>query len=253
MSTPDRPLVIAHRGASAVAPEHTIAAFERALELGADGLQLDVHLSRDDQPVVMHDYTLERTTDGAGAVRALTVRELKRLDAGRWFGGAFEGQRLQTLQEVLERFRGRTRFWIELRGGSALYPGLEERVVGLLEVYDVVERSLVQSFDAEALRIMRSLSRDVRLGVLVAHRRFDPVVDLGPGLNAVCPSVAILEESERALIRAAGRDCHVWTVNEPVLVDRLVDWRADGIITDRPDLVRARLDARSPAGRPAGG
>jgi glycerophosphoryl diester phosphodiesterase len=253
MSPPDRPLVIAHRGASAVAPEHTIAAFERALELGADGLQLDVHLSRDDQPVVIHDYTLERTTDGAGAVRALTVRELKRLDVGRWFGGAFGGQRLQTLQEVLERFRDRTRFWIELRGGSTLYPGLEERVVGLLEVYDVLERSLLQSLDARALRIMRSLSRDVRLGVLVAHRRFDPMADLAPGLNAVCPSVAILEEAERAAIRGAGRECHVWTVNEPVLVDRLVDWRADGIVTDRPELVWGRLNARGRAARPGNG
>ena len=253
MSPPARPLVIAHRGASAVAPEHTIAAFERALELGADGLQLDVHLSRDDQPVVIHDYTLERTTDGAGAVRALTVRELKRLDAGHGFGGAFGGQRLQTLQEVLERFRDRTRFWIELRGGSALYPGLEERVVGLLEVYDVLERSLVQSFDADALRLVRSLSRDVRLGVLVAHRPFDPVGDLAPGLNAVCPSVAILEGSEHLAIRAAGRECHVWTVNEPALVDRLVEWRADGIVTDRPELVRARLDARGSATRPADG
>ncbi|HKZ05967.1 MAG TPA: glycerophosphodiester phosphodiesterase family protein [Methylomirabilota bacterium] len=253
MSPPHRPLVIAHRGASAVAPEHTIAAFERALELGADGLQLDVHLSRDDQPVVIHDYTLERTTDGAGAVRALTVRELKRLDAGRWFGGGFEGQRLQTLQEVLERFRERTRFWIELRGGSALYPGLEERVVGLLEVYDVLARSLVQSDDVGALRMMRSLSRDIRLGMLVAYRRFDPVADLAPGLNAVCPSAAMLGEAERTAIRAAGRECHVWTVNEPVLVDRLVEWRADGLITDRPELVRARLDGPGPAARPAGG
>jgi glycerophosphoryl diester phosphodiesterase len=252
MSPPARPLVIAHRGASAVAPEHTIAALERALELGADGLQLDVHLSRDDQPVVIHDYTLERTTDGAGAVRALTVRELKRLDAGRWFGTAFGGQRLQTLQEVLERFRNRTRFCIEIRGGSTLYPGLEERVVGLLEVYDVLERSLVQSLDGGALRAMRALSRDVRLGVLVAHRPFDPVADLAPGLNAVCPSVTILEEAERAAIRAAGRDCHVWTVNEPALVDRLVAWRVDGIITDRPELVRARLDAPGPEAPPVG-
>jgi glycerophosphoryl diester phosphodiesterase len=253
MSPPDRPLVIAHRGASTVAPEHSIAAFERALELGADGLQVDVHLSRDDQPVVIHDYTLERTTDGAGAIRALTVRELKRLDAGRWFGGAFGGQRLQTLQELLERFRDRTGFWIELRGGSALYPGLAERVVGLLEVYDVLERSLVQSDDVGALRIMRSLSPDVRLGVVVAHRSFDPVADLAPGLNAVCPSAAILGEAERMAIRAAGRECHVWTVNEPVLVDLLVEGHADGIVTDRPELVRARLDGRGPGARPAGG
>src|SRR5262245_7648951 len=91
------PLVIAHRGASADAPENTIAAFELALDQGADALELDVHLSLDDQPVVIHDFTLERTTDGAGPVRARSMRELKRLDAGSWRGRPFRGQRLQTL------------------------------------------------------------------------------------------------------------------------------------------------------------
>jgi glycerophosphoryl diester phosphodiesterase len=247
MRATPRPLVIAHRGASAEAPENTIAAFERALELGADAIELDVHLSKDDQPVVIDDFTLERTTDGAGAVRALTVRELKRLDGGGWFGASFRGQRLQTLQEVLERFRDRARLSIELKGGSSLYPGIEERVVGLLEVYDALEWTLVQSFDGGALRTLRALSREVRLGVLVAHRPIDPETDLAPGLDAICPSVAILGAAERTAIRAAGRECHVWTVNEPALMDRLVDWDVEGIITDRPDLLRARL-GRTPSG-----
>ena len=242
MSAPGRPLVVAHRGAAAVAPEHTIAAFERALELGADGLQLDVHLSRDEQPVVIHDFTLERTTDGAGAVRALRVPELKRLDAGRWFDGAFTGQRLQTLQEVLERFRGRARFWIELRGGAALYPTIEERVVGLLEVYDVLERTLVQCFDLATLEAARRLSREARLGLLV-RRPLDATADLAPALNALCHAAATLGQGERAAIRAAGRECHVWNANEPALVDRLVEWGVEAIVTDRLELVRARVDA----------
>ena len=236
-----RPLVIADRGASAEAPEHTIAALERAVALGADGVALSVHLSADEQPIVIHDFTLERSTDGAGAVRAHTVRELKRLDAGGWFGAAFAGQRLQTLQEVLERFRGRTRFWIELRGGSALYPGIEERVVGLLEVYDALDAALVQCFDPTALRIMRALSREVQLAVRVAHRRLDRAADLAPGLDAVCVSAAVVGEEGVAAIRAAGRACHVWAVNEPALMDRLVGWNVDGIITGRPDLLRACL------------
>ena len=126
--------------------------------MGADALQLDVHLSRDDQPVVIHDFTLERTTDGSGPVRAHTVRELKRLDAGGWLGAAFRGQRVQTLQEVLERFRERARLSITLKGGSALYPEIEERIVGLLEVYDALDRTLVQSLDGAALRSLRTRS-----------------------------------------------------------------------------------------------
>ncbi|HEV8456737.1 MAG TPA: glycerophosphodiester phosphodiesterase family protein, partial [Methylomirabilota bacterium] len=130
-----QPLVIAHRGASADAPEHTIAAFELALDQGADGIEMDVHLSKDEHPIVIHDFTLERTSDGAGPVRERTVRELKRLDGGGWRGRPFRGQRIQTLQEVLERFRDRTRFWIDLKGGSDLYPGIEERVVSMIEIY----------------------------------------------------------------------------------------------------------------------
>ena len=240
------PLVIAHRGASAAAPENTIAAFERALTDGADAIQLDVHLSRDDHPVVIHDPTLERTTNGSGPVRGHTMRELKRLDAGAWRGAAFAGQRLQTLQEVLERFRGRTKFWIELKGGPDLYPDVEERIVGLLEVYDVIDEALVQTFDPAALARLRAFSRELSLGAVLARGPLDVERDVPPAASAVCPSAEILGAPEREAIRRSGRQCNVWTVNEPALMDRLVDWSVDGIITDRPDLLRARLQARSP-------
>jgi glycerophosphoryl diester phosphodiesterase len=244
MSVP-LPLVIAHRGASAAAPENTIAAFERAITDGADAIELDVHLSRDDHLVVIHDETLERTTNGLGPVRGHTMRELKRLDAGAWRGPDFAGQRLQTLQEVLERFRGRTRFWIELKGGSDLYPDIEERIVGLLEVYDVIDGALVQSFDHAALARLRSFSRELSLGALLTRAPLDVAQDVPPVADAVCASAEILGAPEREAIRRSGRQCHVWTVNEPALMDRLAELSVDGIITDRPELLRARLQARS--------
>jgi glycerophosphoryl diester phosphodiesterase len=236
-----RPLVIAHRGASADAPENTIAAFELALEQGADGIELDVHLSADEHPVVIHDFTLERTTDGAGPVSDRSVRELKRLDAGGWRDRRFRGQRVQTLQEVLERFRNRARFWVELKGGSALYPGIEERVVSLLEIYDVVDRALVQSFDHEAIARIRAVSREIRVGALVAQAPLDAAL-LRPGAaNAICPGAHLLTENVLAEIRGADLECYVWTVNEPAQMDRLVGWGVNGIITDRPGVLRARL------------
>ena len=112
----ERLLVIAHRGASAAAPENTIAAFELAIADGADGIELDVHLSSDDQPVVIHDVTRRANHRRLRVGQGRTLRELKRLDAGGWHGPRFQGQRIQTLQEVFERFRDRTRFWIELKG-----------------------------------------------------------------------------------------------------------------------------------------
>ena len=235
------PLVIAHRGASADAPENTIAAFELGLEQGADAIELDVHLSADGHPVVIHDFTLERTTNGSGPVRALRVRELKRLDAGGWRARRFRGQRIQTLQEVLERFRDRARFWIELKAGSRVYPGIEERVVSMLEIYEVVDRTLVQSFDHDAVTLIRSLSREVRVGALVEEAPVGTGL-LAPGVaNAICPAVDLMTESLLARIREAGLECYVWTVNEPALMDRLVSWQVNGIITDRPGVLSARL------------
>jgi glycerophosphoryl diester phosphodiesterase len=238
---PARPLVIAHRGASADAPENTIAAFELALEQGADGIELDVHLSADEHPVVIHDFTLERTTDGAGPVSGHRVRELKRLDAGGWRDRRFRGQRIQTLQEVLERFRDRAHFWVELKGGSALYPGIEERVVSLLEVYDVVDRALVQSFDHQAIGRIRATSREIRVGALVAQSPVDRALLQRGATDAICPGAHLITEALVAEIRGAGCACYVWTVNEPAQLDRLVGWGVTVIITDRPGVLRARL------------
>jgi len=235
-------MLIAHRGAAAEAPENTIAAFELALDQGADGLDLDVHFSADGHPVVIQDFTLERTTDGAGPVSALHVRELKRLDAGAWRGRRFVGQRIQTLQEVLERFRERTRFWLELKGGAAVYPGLEERIVSTIEIYDVVDRVLVQSFDPGTLAAVRRLNPEIRVGALVARAPLDlaPLrADDAP--DAVCPAIAVCSEGLVREIRDAGRECYVWTVDEPAQVDRLVAWGVSGLITDRPGVLRARL------------
>jgi glycerophosphoryl diester phosphodiesterase len=234
-------LVIAHRGASRDAPENTISAFELALDQGADAIELDVHLSRDEQPVVIHDFSLERTTDGSGPVGARTVRELKRLDAGGWHAPGFRGQRIQTLQEVLERFRDRARFWIELKGGSKVYPTIEERVVSVLEIYDVVERVVVQSFDHSALVNVHGMNQAVALGALVAHPPLDPAAVAALPARAICPGAHLLTEDALAGIRRAGLECYVWTVNEPVDMDRLAGWGVSGIITDRPGLLRARL------------
>jgi glycerophosphoryl diester phosphodiesterase len=237
-----RPLVIASGGASAEAPEHTIAAFEAALAQGADALALGVRVSRDGHPVVFGPATLERTTDGQGPVGERTVQELKRLDAGGWKGRRFGGQRIQTLQEVLERFRDRTRFWIELPDGAAAGSGTEERIVSTLEIYEAVERSLVHSADREALGRVRALNPAVPLGALWSAGQLDAALPATGTADALCAAAELLRAADVETIRAAGLGCYVWTVNEPALADRLVGWCVDGILTDRPGLVRARVD-----------
>jgi glycerophosphoryl diester phosphodiesterase len=239
-----RPLVIARGGASAEAPEHTIAAFETALNEGADALALRVRLSRDGHPVVFGPATLDQTTDGRGPVGERTVRELKRLDAGGWKAPGFRGQRVQTLQEVLERFRDRTRFWIELPDGADARSGIEERVISMLEIYEAVEGCLVQSADLKALGRARDLNPAVPLGAFWSAGTLASALPAPGTVDALCPAAEILKAGDVERISVAGLGCYVWTVNEPAQADRLVEWRVDGIVTDRPGLVRARLGRR---------
>jgi glycerophosphoryl diester phosphodiesterase len=235
------PLIIADRGASADAPEHTIAAFELALDQGADGIALDVHLTRDGQPVVIHDFTLERTTDGAGTVAAHTMREMKRLDAGAWRSRRFQGQRVQTLQEVLERFRGRTRVWIEIRGGSDLYPDIEERVVSVIEIYEAVDQTLIQSMDLESLTRIRTLNRDITLGAIVLGSSLEPFLVGTSPAQALSLLPERLTETAESEIRKVGLACYVRAGDDLGSLERLSVWDVDGIITARPSLVRTKL------------
>jgi glycerophosphoryl diester phosphodiesterase len=239
-----RPLVIAHRGASMYAPENTLAAFELAVAQEADLLEFDVHLTADDQPVIIHDETLDRTTNERGRVRDHSLAELKRLDAGGWHSRQFRGQRLQSLGEVLERFRDRVGFAVELKAGSDRYPGIEERVVSLLEIYDVVERSLVLSFDQAALVAAGARNAALRRVVLVDRDAENMTAVVPSGTTAVGLSARFITERAARAARESGLDLYVWTVNDPATMDRLIGWRVAGIITDAPDRLRSRLRLR---------
>jgi glycerophosphoryl diester phosphodiesterase len=234
---PPRPLIVAHRGAAAVAPEHTIPAYESAVATGVDALWLDVQESADEQLVVVHDVRLERTTNGRGRVRERTVRELKRLDAGRWFGWRFRGQRIQTLSEVLERFRDRVGFVVALRAGSDAYPGIEERALGLLHLYGVADRTLVASYDHHALGRCRALDGDIRLGACVAGRLLQPGALAPPGiLTALCLDVASALEPDVALCRTAGLEVYLGVIDTAAEARRLAGWRPTALV------VRAGFD-----------
>lgn len=234
--------MLARRGAAAVAPEHTIPAYEAALGLGADGLWLPVHPSADDQLVVIGDGRLERTTDGRGGVRQHTLRQLKRLDAGRRFGWRFRGQRLQTLAEVLERFRDRALFVVELAAGSDFYPGIEERLLALLQLSGAAERTLVASLDHPALRACRALDPDVPTMARLTGRLLSPG-GLGPRetVTAACLPATLVTGGDVQAVRDAGLLCYVEGVDDPATAGRLAAWGVAGVVTDRPDLVRPAL------------
>ena len=141
--------VVGHRGAMGHCPENTLASFERGLQLGADWIELDVHLSRDNALIVIHDETLDRTTNGKGAVRDHSLAELKALDAGSWFGPQYAGERIPTLDEVLRWARQRNAIVdIEIKNAPVYYAGIEAAVVEALDRYGMTEQVIVISFEA---------------------------------------------------------------------------------------------------------
>jgi glycerophosphoryl diester phosphodiesterase len=258
-----RPLRIAHRGASARAPENTLAAFREAARLGADAIECDVRLCGDGKPVVIHDDTVDRTTDGRGAVARLALADLRRLDAGSWFATRFRGERIPTLEETFEFARGRCGLNLEVKGAAAGRPApgvTAARAAAAAEVdatIRAVARSLaasgfrepliVSSFSRQALIQARSAMPRVRLGLLVsrslrglrsAHRQ--------ARLDALHPHLRLASRRRVRLAHGLGLMVLFWTVNERHLMQRLLRLGADGLMTDDPALF---LDLRAGDGK----
>jgi len=225
--------VIAHRGASGTAPENTLPAFRRAVEVGAHMIELDVQLTRDGQPVVIHDWTLDRTTSGRGAVRRRTLAEIAALDAGAWFGRVFAGTRVPTLDEVLAAVDIRVNVELKAAGND----GLERRVLESVERAEALGRIIFSSFDAASLGRLRALSDDAELAVLWAGRSVSRAVALAGRVGARSLHLRTSRAAPAAIAsgHAAGLAVRVWTVNAPAEFARLTDAGADGVFTDYPE------------------
>lgn len=231
------PLVIAHRGASSSAPENTLAAFERALELGTDMVELDVRFSLDGHPVVIHDHTVGRTTDGSGEVAGLSLRQLRRLDAGAWFSARFAGQTIPTLQEAC-RLVAPTRagLLIEIKAERGLPPDFAARLLATLDCESMRSRSVLQSFDHRAVRQLRATDPGLGLALLFDSAERDPVpFAVAAGVGTVALNWRLL--NSRIVQEAArhGVGVLVWTVNREREIKRMISLAVDGIITNHPD------------------
>ncbi|MHB0868754.1 MAG: glycerophosphodiester phosphodiesterase [Chloroflexota bacterium] len=167
-TTRGRPWIIGHRGASGEAPENTLAAFRLALEQGADLIETDVHLTSDGVPVLVHDHSVDRTTNGRGLVAQMTLAQIKALDAGSWFAPEHAGERILTLDELLEWAAGKTPVSIEIKNGPIYYPEIEDRVVDTLRRHDMVRTAIVISFDHSVLLRAKQRCPDLLTGVLFA-------------------------------------------------------------------------------------
>lgn len=265
-------IVIGHRGAAGHAPEHTLASYDLALEMGVDYIEQDLQMTSDGVLVVMHDDTLDRTTGGrcTGRVIDHTLEQVRTCDGGSWFNAAhpdrardeFVGARIPTLDEVLARYADRASFYVETKNPEEA-PGMEQALIELLDRHDLRDaarsewRVLIQSFSEQSLRLIHDIDPDLPLIQLLHARRETPrtiqgrlhrireyAVGIGPSWRDV----------DKGLARAAAESClelHPWTVNEPALMQTMAELGVTGMFTDVPDTLLAQRPAEEARGRDA--
>jgi glycerophosphoryl diester phosphodiesterase len=249
----NQPLVIAHRGASGLAPENTLAAFERALEIGVDRIEMDLRQTLDGEVVVLHDKTIVRTTNGWGSVRKLPLKKLRRYSAGSWFDPDFSAERVPTFREVLELVKGRTTLLLEVKDGSPYHPEIERRIIDLVNEYSAHEWCIVQSFNDRILNNFRKLP-ELHTDIQKLFAAFIPVAPFYGGSKFTYKRLRRYDFAQEVNINRAyvnprvvrkvhnmGKKVNVWTVNDRESLRKFVDWGVDGIITDYPNRLKAVL------------
>jgi glycerophosphoryl diester phosphodiesterase len=232
-------MVIAHRGASSYAPENTFAAFDLAIRMGVHHLELDVEATSDGHIVVVHDDTLERTTDGSGLVTSHTLATLQALDAGSWFEAAFAGERIPTFDDVLSRYKGRAHLHTEIKGRSTY---LSQRTADLVRQHDMVDQVTITSFQRARLEEIRAHAPELATGWLVAEVS-EAVIAQGRrlGLRQICPRANTVTPELVNRLHAEGFVVRAWGVATEALMRPVVQAGADGMTVNFPDKLIAYL------------
>lgn len=227
--------LISHRGANDQAPEHTLSAYEKAVELGADYIELDLRMTKDGHLISLHDETVERTTNGEGEISDFTLKDLKKLDAGSWFDEEFKGESIPLLEEVIDRFGRNTKYYIETRPQSEQLV-MEVELVQILKAKGVLDRTIIQSSSVESLKKIHKLNKDIPLIQLVMDKNLDQVDPDAVKAYAigVGPYAPYVNKFFVDRMQAAGLEVHVWFVNsnEKELMPKILSYNVDYVFTD---------------------
>lgn len=239
--------VHAHRGASAYAPENTMSAFRLAVEMKADAIELDVHLSCDGHVVVTHDFTLNRCGGSTGYVKDKSLKELRGLDFGGWFKPEFQGERIPVLEQVMDLIIKTPLFLnIELKANPDLYnEGLEKKVIDIIKSYSMEDRVIISSFNHYCLAEVKRLEPAIKTGILYSEVIYKPW-DYVKSFNADA-----IHPYHKSLLKDTVSGCeknnimsNVWTVDMPEDINRVIDLGVTGIITNMPDVALKILKSR---------
>ena len=242
-------VVIAHRGASAYYPENTMAAFRGALQMGAEMIELDLMLSRDGVPVVFHDAELDDHTDGYGALEALTLEELKQLDAGSWFDEEFAGQQIPTLEEVLEFAKDKIALNIEIKTEAVADQaegGIEQKALRLVKKYGMEDHVLFSSFDYRAIVHLKELEPTIPAALLynkeASNRQLPSQLLSSYRADAFNCHYSQLNRKRLRDIRMHAIPVFVYTVNRKRRMKKLIKQGVNGIFSDKPDLLKSMAE-----------
>lgn len=233
------PIILAHRGDLAHAPENTLPSFQQALQKGADGVELDAKLTADGHVIVIHDMTVDRTTNGKGRVASFKLEDIRKLDAGSWFNEKFRGAQVPKLEEVFELIGKDKLINIELTNYSTPRDGLVVKVCELIKRHNIHKQIIFSSFLPSNLKIAAQTLPEIPRGLLAM-----------PGLvglwarsfgfmfgeyQALHPHISSASREQIQRVHRLNRRVHVWTANSPEEIVRLTDWGVDGLFTDDPE------------------
>lgn len=244
-----QPIIFAHRGASAYAPENTLAAFALALEQGADAIELDAKLSADGHAIVIHDLTVDRTTGVPGIVQNMSLAQLRALDAGSFFSPKFRGERIPLLEEVFEAFGKRTFINVELSNHETPNDDLVETVCMLVKRFNLQKRILFSSFHPRSLNKAAGLLPEVPRGLLAndGYRAMwvRSFIFYFGNYQALHPHIWTTSPQQIRRVHRLERRVHVFTVNEESTLRKVLRWGVDGVFTDDPPLaLRVRSEIK---------
>jgi len=249
-----QPLVIAHRGASAIAPENTLAAINKAIEIGADVVEVDVHLTKDEQLIVIHDKNLKRTTGINKSIKNCNYNDIKQLNVRNRFLKEYPNQTIPTLKEVIQTINRRCKLLIEIKEGSPYYPDIEQKVLDLIKELNAEDFCLMHSFVQAAVYTWESFNSSVPVSLLKKNRPLkiwsNKLIHTCPILDTVCYSnnyyYRFITKRFVKQVHRKNQKIFVWTVNNTRIMKRMVRINVDGIITNNPDkLIRIIADAKN--------
>lgn len=241
----NKPMIIAHRGAKGMAPENTLAAFQLGLSQGCEGIELDVHLTADDEIVVCHDMTLDRTTNGKGLITEKSLAEIKTYDAGLWFGDEFKGETVPTLDEVFDLVPDSIMINVEVKYA---YEGrMERKLVEFLRRRNRLNPVIVSSFDHKCVRRIKQMDSEVKIGLLYQSNLLDPTAyarSFDVEVYSLHPYFQMLDAEDVLKAKKSGLYVYPYTANEEKDLLKLTDLGVSGIITDFPGRLKALMQDR---------